>query len=130
MALARLALKNVQQKLGSASSAPSLCRAGQIRQGWNGGEETMAMSRRFLATATEKASDDKEVAVSEKGDGRKFRLFPRRNRRRSLWRRNEDADFVPALYVFSLRAQQRTDASNGEHYKAVREHEVSFGSGV
>lgn len=98
MALARLALKNMQQRLGSASSAPSLCRASQIRQGWNSSDEAMVMNRRFLSTATEKASDDKEVAVSEKGDGRKSRLFPRRNRRRSLWRRNDDADFVPALY--------------------------------
>lgn len=59
----------------------------------------MVMNKRFLATATDKASDDKEVAVGEKRDGRKFRLFPRRNRRRSLWRRNDDAD-VPALYEF------------------------------
>ncbi|XP_030457562.1 26.5 kDa heat shock protein, mitochondrial [Syzygium oleosum] len=100
MALARLALKNMQQRLGSASSAPSLCRANQIRHGWNSSDEAMVMNRRFLSTATEKASDDKEVAVSEKGDGRKSRLFPRRNRRRSLWRRNDDADFVPALYEF------------------------------
>ncbi|KAF7848675.1 hypothetical protein BT93_L1746 [Corymbia citriodora subsp. variegata] len=100
MALARLALKNVQQRLGSASSASSLCRASQIRQRWSSSDETMAMSRRLMATATEKASDDKEVAVSEKGDSRRFRLFPRKNSRRSLWRRNEDADFVPALYEF------------------------------
>lgn len=68
---------------------------GVQRQSWASNE----MVKRFATAASDKVSDgksaeSKEVSVSE---GKKSRLFPRRPRRRGLWRR-DDRDFVPALY--------------------------------
>ncbi|GLU22089.1 hypothetical protein SLE2022_381860 [Rubroshorea leprosula] len=104
MALARLALKNLQQKLSSTSSSLLAHNLGEKgvgrvlqRQRW--GDETL---KRFMVTATDKVSDEKkegkEVAVSE--GGKKSRLFPRRRNRRSLWNWRNDRDFVPSLYEF------------------------------
>ncbi|XP_023924745.2 26.5 kDa heat shock protein, mitochondrial [Quercus suber] len=106
MALARLALKNLQQRvLASPSCAYSLlgegiCErsvGGVQRQRW--GNEIV---RRFTTTASdkvagEKTSDGKDVAVSEAK--KKSKLFPRKQRRRWLWK-NDDPNSVPALYEF------------------------------
>ncbi|XP_010250119.1 PREDICTED: 26.5 kDa heat shock protein, mitochondrial [Nelumbo nucifera] len=82
MAVARLALKNLQQKFStSALSAHLGNRAATLsKQRWD--SEIM---RRFSTAASEKVSDDREVAVSE-GDGKKSKLFRRNQRRRNLWR--------------------------------------------
>lgn len=94
-------MRNLQQKLGSSPSTASLT----SRNLRDGNRTEVAGLRRLMATnsATEKASDDKEVAVSDGGSRsrRRFSLFPRRNRRRSLWR-DDDRDFVPALYGIIL----------------------------
>ncbi|KAL0010671.1 hypothetical protein SO802_005779 [Lithocarpus litseifolius] len=103
MALARLALKNLQQRaLASPSCAYSLlgeviCErsvGGVHRQRW--GNEIV---RRFTTTASDKVAGEKtsDVAVAE--GKTKSKLFPRRQRRRWLWK-NDDPDFVPALYEF------------------------------
>ncbi|KAJ9692670.1 hypothetical protein PVL29_011651 [Vitis rotundifolia] len=98
MALARLALRSLQQRVPSSSSSsllsPSLSERALSGQRW--GPETV---KRFSATpdaASDKPSGEKtEVAVSE-GD-RKSKLFPRKQRKRSLWRNNRN-DFVPSLH--------------------------------
>ncbi|KAF3450882.1 hypothetical protein FNV43_RR06971 [Rhamnella rubrinervis] len=108
MALARLALKNTQQKVLSSPSAAASSMLGRTavsekaiggvqRQSWKNSE----LVKKFATAASDKASDEKsgeskEVSVSE---GKKSRLFPRRQRNRDLWR-NNDRDFVPALYEF------------------------------
>lgn len=86
MALARLALKQLQQRVGSAP-ASSLMESRPIGC-------TQNLLHRSLSTEKAK-SDNKgsEVAVSE---GKKSRLFPRRQRRRWPWR-NDERDFPPAL---------------------------------
>ena len=92
MALARLALKNLQQRVLASPSCVQ-------RQRW--GNEIV---RRFTTTASdkvagEKTSDGKDVAVSEAK--KKSKLLPRKQRRRWLWK-NDDPNFVPALYGTSL----------------------------
>ena len=77
MALARLALKNLQQRVLASPSCVQ-------RQRW--GNEIV---RRFTATASdkvagEKTSDGKDVAVSEAK--KKSKLFPRKQRRRWFWK--------------------------------------------
>ena len=96
MALARLALKNLQQRVLASPSCVQ-------RQRW--GNEIV---RRFTTTASdkvagEKTSDGKDVAVSEAK--KKSKLFPRKQRRRWLWK-NDDPNFVPALYGTSLSLSQ------------------------
>lgn len=99
MALARLALRNLQLKVSSSSSSLLGHNVGERsvggvqRQRWND-----EMLKRFMATATDKDSDDKkQVSVSD-GE-KKFRLFPRRKNKRSLWNwRNKQHDFAPPLY--------------------------------
>ncbi|OWM78278.1 hypothetical protein CDL15_Pgr015097 [Punica granatum] len=96
MALARFALRSLQQRLGSSPSPASLV-GRNLRER---SRPELEGFQRMMATnsGTEKASDDKEVAVSDGGGRRRrFSLFPRRNRRRSLWR-DDDRDFVPELY--------------------------------
>ena len=104
MALARLALKNLQQRVVTPSSCGSLlgqsCERsvnGVQRQRW--GNEIV---RRFTTTGSDKVaggetetSDGKDVAVSQ--GGKKSKLFPGKQRKRWLWKKN-DPDFVPALY--------------------------------
>ncbi|KAK4764944.1 hypothetical protein SAY86_026034 [Trapa natans] len=98
MALARLALRNLPRVQHSPSIAPMVV-------GQNLTERTRAElaegSLRLMSTksATEKASDDKDVAASDGGSRNRgrFCLNPRRNRLRSLWR-DDDPDFAPALY--------------------------------
>ncbi|KAA8541913.1 hypothetical protein F0562_023065 [Nyssa sinensis] len=99
MAVARLALKNLQQRL--ASPSPLLHQSfndrslGTVKkQRWG-----CDLLRRLSATAGDEksSSDGQEVAVSE--GGKKSKLFPRRQRKRAPWRNNAP-DFVPALYEF------------------------------
>ncbi|KAK9282379.1 hypothetical protein L1049_005296 [Liquidambar formosana] len=109
MALARLALKNFHQTMSSSSfsSASLFSRNMSDRTLGNMKKQRWASGivRSFSATADDKAavsSDEKkggqEVAVAE-GGKKKSKLFPWRNRKRSLWRNNED-NIVPALYEF------------------------------
>ncbi|XP_060172778.1 26.5 kDa heat shock protein, mitochondrial [Lycium barbarum] len=103
MALARLALKNLQQKLGSCSSSSLLNPSVSVRSLNNNNVEKQRWCSEFVrcfSTETEVGgdkgkSDKQEVAVTE--GGKKSKLFPRRRRRGSLWRRN-DSDFAPALF--------------------------------
>lgn len=82
MALARLALRNLQQRVSSNTAAVS-------RQ---------ELLKRFMTTTSatvtsEENKDKKEVPVTQKKSSRS--LFPwRRSKRRSPWRNND----VPALY--------------------------------
>lgn len=86
MALARLALKHLQQRVASASSS-SLVERRVV-----GGALQKEGVRGF---ASEKGkSEGTEVGVSE---GKRSRLFPRRNRRRWLWRNRDRDTFPPAL---------------------------------
>ncbi|XP_057454178.1 26.5 kDa heat shock protein, mitochondrial [Lotus japonicus] len=91
MALARLALRNLQQRVSASSSAPLIRHHGSVeKQRWGNG-----LVARFSTAASEKEkSEGSEVAVTE---GKKSRLFPRRKSRRWLWR-NDDRDFSPALH--------------------------------
>ncbi|OIS96007.1 PREDICTED: 26.5 kDa heat shock protein, mitochondrial-like [Nicotiana attenuata] len=96
MALSRLALKNLQQKLSSCSS--TLLNSSQRnlnnvqKQRW-----CSELVRRFSTEAAvgKEKTETQEIAVSE--GGKKSKLFPRRRRRGNLWRRN-DSDFAPALW--------------------------------
>ncbi|KAI3463406.1 hypothetical protein Pfo_020069 [Paulownia fortunei] len=101
MALARLALKNLQQRASSSSSSsssPSLLSrnlthiSSAQKQRWGS-----QLLRGLSSAAEEKPNASQEVAVAE--GGKKSKLFPRRRSRRSLWRRS-DRDFVPALWEF------------------------------
>jgi len=88
MALARLAMRNLEQRVPASCSASLL------------GHERFV--KRFTAEASDKVGGQttdgrKEVAVSE--GGKKSKLFPRRQRRWRPWR-NDDRDFAPALYEF------------------------------
>ena len=103
MALARLALKNLQQRVSASSS---LVRHGvsesrvtgslQRERCWNN-EALRSYANVTAATDKDKPGDSSnEVAVTER---KRSRLFPRRQRRRSWpwsWR-GDDRDFAPAL---------------------------------
>ncbi|KAK7381584.1 hypothetical protein VNO80_00130 [Phaseolus coccineus] len=93
MALARLALKDLRQRLFASSSLTGHGSGGVHRQRWNN-----ELLKRFATAAGDKGkSEASEVAVTE---GKKSnRLFPRRRGRRWIWR-NHDRDFPPALYEF------------------------------
>ncbi|XP_010545767.1 PREDICTED: 26.5 kDa heat shock protein, mitochondrial [Tarenaya hassleriana] len=100
MALARLALRNLQQKLSSSSlmghvSVGERSVVGnQQNQRWN-----MEVLRRSMASSAGEQEKGKgtEVRVSEK---KSSRLFPRRRGRKSLWRSTSNRDFVPSIYEF------------------------------
>ncbi|KAF5726927.1 26.5 kDa heat shock mitochondrial -like protein [Tripterygium wilfordii] len=108
MALARLALKNLSQRIPSSSSSSlmGLHRSlgeGSLVQRQKFGDEFL---RRFMATTAsgdhdkattdDKKSEGKEVAVKKVGK-KLSKLFPWRKggRKGGLWRRNENRDFVP-----------------------------------
>ncbi|KAK8581253.1 hypothetical protein V6N13_144289 [Hibiscus sabdariffa] len=98
MALARLALRNLQQRVSSSSSLlghnlGEKSVGGVQRQRWND-----EMLKRFMATATDKDSDDQQKQVSVSDGEKKFRLFPRR--RNLLNWRNKQNDYAPPLYEF------------------------------
>jgi len=94
MALARLALRNLQQRV--SSSAGSL----QKQNKWINNNELVA---RFATTTVgdKGKSEGSEVAVSEGNNDKKSRLFPRRRGRRWL-SRNVDRDFLPAPFGIFL----------------------------
>ncbi|GFQ04600.1 26.5 kDa heat shock protein mitochondrial [Phtheirospermum japonicum] len=83
MALARLALKNLQQTASSSAQRPRY---------WGS-----QLLRRLSSAAEEKSSPAGEVAVAVADGGKKSKLFPRRRSKRSLWRRN-NRDYVPAIW--------------------------------
>ena len=69
--------------------------------------------RRFTTTASdkeaiEKTSDGKDVAISE--GNKKSKLFPRKQRKRWLWK-NDDLDFVPTIYFYLLSRKPNTKKS-------------------
>ncbi|KAL4279771.1 hypothetical protein GQ457_03G041910 [Hibiscus cannabinus] len=76
MALARLALRNLQQRVSSSSSLLGHNLGGVQRQRWND-----EMLKRFMATAT----DDQQKQVSVSDGEKKFRL---------------QNDYAPPLYEF------------------------------
>ncbi|CAJ1951277.1 unnamed protein product [Sphenostylis stenocarpa] len=93
MALARLALKNLHQRVCASSSLTGHGCSGVNKQRWNN-----ELLKRFATAAGDKGkSEGTEIAVTE---GKKSnRLFPRRRGRRWIWR-NNNRDFSPALYEF------------------------------
>ncbi|CAI9766077.1 unnamed protein product [Fraxinus pennsylvanica] len=93
MALARLALKDLQKRVVSplysfSSQHATFCLS--HKQSWS------SKFLRALSTASEEKSQPREVSVAE--GGKKPKLSPRRRTRRALWRNNRD--FVPALWEF------------------------------
>lgn len=93
MAVARLALKNLQQRASSASllsrNVTDISRA--QKQRW-----ASQLLRGLSSAAEEKPDSAREVAVAE--GGKKSKLPQRRrNRRGGLWRSN-NRDMVPALW--------------------------------
>lgn len=107
MALARLALKNLHQRVLSPASFSAASVLGhsvnERTVGESRGRVGNEIVKRFSTEANEKVSgeksENKDVAVSQ---AKRSRLFPRRQRRRGLWR-DGDRNFVPALYgTFSL----------------------------
>ncbi|PHU29580.1 hypothetical protein BC332_01673 [Capsicum chinense] len=91
MALARVALKNLNQKIAFVN--PSVSQVKYVeKQRW-----CSELLKRFSTEA--EAADGKgksKVAVSE--SGKKSKLFPRRRRRGSLWRHRDPDDFAPVLF--------------------------------
>lgn len=89
MALARLALRNLQQRVLSGGSL-------QKQNRLSNNNELVA---RFATTAVgdKGKSEGSEVAVSEGNNDKKSKLFPRRRGRRWL-SRNVDRDFLPAPF--------------------------------
>lgn len=104
MALARLAMKSLQQRVVSPSSSllsrnVNLSTAPTHKEKW-----ASEFLRRLSTVAGEKSEGGaaREVAVSEGGD-KTFKLFPRKKNRRGLWR-SHDRDVVPASWgKFSLK---------------------------
>lgn len=104
MALARLALKNIGQRVVSPScySIASQTLVNRSldstveRQRWWGCDRRHGFST-SSGDHPEK-SEGREVAVSDKSDKKKFKLFPRKQRKKGLWRRNDDhnLDLLPA----------------------------------
>ncbi|KAK6127995.1 hypothetical protein DH2020_038256 [Rehmannia glutinosa] len=93
MALARLALKNLQQRASSSSLWAQISSPAQKQRSWGS-----QLLRGLSSAAEEKpGAAAHEVAVAE--GGKKSKLFPRRRSRRGLWRRN-NRDFAPALWEF------------------------------
>ncbi|KAL7162294.1 hypothetical protein ACSBR2_042719 [Camellia fascicularis] len=108
MALARLALKNLGQRVVvSPSCSSSLLVVSQrvverslstgLEQRWVSNELLVrSFSTRRTSDGNDEKSEGREVAVSEEGGGKKFRLFPRRQRRRGLWRNNNHYELFPS----------------------------------
>ncbi|XP_059640865.1 26.5 kDa heat shock protein, mitochondrial [Cornus florida] len=109
MALVRLAMKNVQQRVVSPSSCSLLSQSFSERslsaahkQRW-GSELVKSLSTTTEKTTQQlqaegaKSSDNREVSVSE--GAKKSKLFPSRKGRKGLWR-NNDPQLVPSLHEF------------------------------
>nr|GMD05598.1 26.5 kDa heat shock protein, mitochondrial [Ipomoea batatas] len=90
MALGRLVLKNLQEKIASKSSH---LLSPYVPDNTKWGSQLL----RCISTAEPSAgaAAKSEVAVSDAG--KKSKLFPRRRRRGGLWTRN-DRDFTPILW--------------------------------
>nr|XP_027121387.1 26.5 kDa heat shock protein, mitochondrial-like [Coffea arabica] len=100
MALARLALKNLQQRVAPASSSlPSFQCASERtvnsvqKRRW--GSELL---RRISSAAGKEDSAGQQVAVSE-GGKKSNKLFPKKKQRSSLWKK-EDDNYPPPLWEF------------------------------
>ncbi|KAF7134351.1 hypothetical protein RHSIM_Rhsim08G0213800 [Rhododendron simsii] len=96
MALARLAFKNMGQRVATPSCY-SLASQSLVNRSLDSAQKQRWGSdppRGFSASSGDhhEKSDGREVAVSDKGD-KKFKLFPRKQRKRGLWRRNDDQNF-------------------------------------
>ncbi|OAP15106.1 hypothetical protein AXX17_AT1G46840 [Arabidopsis thaliana] len=92
MALARLALRNLQQKLSPSLMGQS-CERGLV-----GNRHNPMKLNRFMAKSAGEQEDkmNTEVSVSEKKSPRQN--FPRRRGRKSLWRNTDDHGyFTPTL---------------------------------
>ncbi|XP_058226729.1 26.5 kDa heat shock protein, mitochondrial isoform X2 [Rhododendron vialii] len=96
MALARLAFKNMGQRVASPScyslaSQSLVIRSLDTAQKQRWGSDP---PHGFSASSGDhhEKSDGGEVAVSDEGD-KKFKLFPRKQRKRGLWKRNDDRNF-------------------------------------
>ncbi|KAF8393214.1 hypothetical protein HHK36_021455 [Tetracentron sinense] len=106
MALARLALENLQQiRVSSSLLSPhySNCTLRTVpKQRWDS-----EILRRFsTSTSTSEnvhveKSDGRDITVSENGDGKKSKLASRKQRKMGLWS-NDARDFVPALHGIPL----------------------------
>ncbi|KAI5660491.1 hypothetical protein M9H77_29284 [Catharanthus roseus] len=94
MALARFALKNLQQRLASPLSH------GVQNRSWGSELLRRSLSSSSAAAAgEEKSQGGREVSVSE--GGKKSKLFPRRRRRGgSLWNWKRNTDGFPPLWEF------------------------------
>ena len=98
MALARLALRSVQQRVSSSPCSSPSASSLLSSRGLIGQRRPPEIVRRFSATPETASGEKTEVAVTE-GE-RKSKLFPsprRQRSRRSLWR-NSRNDFVPSLH--------------------------------
>ncbi|XP_062089855.1 26.5 kDa heat shock protein, mitochondrial isoform X1 [Humulus lupulus] len=92
MALARLAFKNLHQRV---LSSPSFVGHGAFeRAAIIGGAQKFSTSTDKVAS---EASEGKQVSATESKKSRS--VLPRKHRKRGLWRRNQ-GDFPPALFVF------------------------------
>ncbi|CAI9096770.1 OLC1v1032983C1 [Oldenlandia corymbosa var. corymbosa] len=114
MSLARLVLRNLQQKSALASSSSVFNSAQKQRLGTTTTSTTATSSgfRRWFSSAAagEETPAVKEVAVSDRDSNKKFKLFPRSSskRGRSLWRR-DPLDFPPALSGLGNALVQATE---------------------
>ncbi|KAL3824226.1 hypothetical protein ACJIZ3_020255 [Penstemon smallii] len=92
MALARLALKNLQQQ---RVPPPSSLFTGQ-KQRWGS-----QLLRRLSSAAEEKPDSSGEVTITHEGSKKSKLTSPRRKNRGSLWRRRNNRDSsIPALWEF------------------------------
>ncbi|XP_031132172.1 26.5 kDa heat shock protein, mitochondrial isoform X2 [Ipomoea triloba] len=101
MALGRLVLKNLQEKIASKSS--HLLSPENTKWG------SQLLRRLSTAEPTAAGAAKSEVAVSDAG--KKSKLFPRRRRRGGLWTRN-DRDFTPSIWGFGNALFQATENMN------------------
>ncbi|XP_027169808.1 26.5 kDa heat shock protein, mitochondrial [Coffea eugenioides] len=95
MALARLALKNLQQRCSLPSYQCASERTVNSVQKQRWGSELL---RRISSAAGKEDSAGQQVAVSEGGE-KSNKLFPKKKQRRSLWQK-EDDNFPPPLWEF------------------------------
>ncbi|XVF74733.1 hypothetical protein PTKIN_Ptkin13bG0135600 [Pterospermum kingtungense] len=102
MALACLALRNLQQRVVTSSSVLGHNLGersiGGVLQRQRSNDEIL---KRSMATATDGKNEGKTKTVSVSEGEKKFRIFPRTENRRSLWNwRNNQHDYAPPLYEF------------------------------
>ncbi|GMH14287.1 hypothetical protein Nepgr_016128 [Nepenthes gracilis] len=107
MALVRLALRNVQHRLSSSPFSPCTERSlsGLVlqRRQWLGNDlaaESFSTSSddRLEQNSSSSLEGGKEVAVQTEGKKKWRSLFPRRNRKRSLWNwRKDGRDHSPSF---------------------------------